>query len=65
MSGVKVGQIWADNDPRVPVRELEVIGIDCRFAYVRNTETGKPSRIALNRFKPTKTGYRLIQEVEG
>lgn len=66
MAKVKIGQIWADNDPRSLPRQLEVVDVQTPFnvAYVKNTATGKRTRISLDRFVPTKTGYRLVKDVE-
>lgn len=68
---VEVGQVWDDNDPRSIGRQVEVISIDETHATVGViTERGggaRPSaprltRIRLNRFRPTRTGYRLTTE---
>lgn len=71
---VQVGQVWADNDPRVAGRTIKVEAIDgnkavCRvlatpFDYPQG-RTGHTTKIALRRFKPTTTGYRLIREADG
>jgi hypothetical protein len=67
-----VGQIWQDNDPRSDHRYLRIIDIDASRATVRqiayNTAEDiavdlpdmRPSRIRLDRFRPTSTGYRYI-----
>jgi hypothetical protein len=63
--GVKVGQIWKDNDSRFSEneqRELEVLSIDDVYAICKNIKSGKTSKIKLNRFKANSTGYRLIKE---
>lgn len=66
----KVGQVWADNDWRSKGREVLIVAIDETHATVevtaaqplsgRPTTIGRQTRIRLNRFKPTSTGYRLI-----
>jgi hypothetical protein len=72
---VEPGQIWADNDWRADGREVRVISTDATHAdvevvAVRNasgdrSEPGRPSRICLDRFRPTSTGYRLVQYADG
>ena len=64
--GVKIGQLWRDNDPRHPA--VRTLRID-RFWVVRNgivraectvLETGRIVNIAVKRFKPTSNGYRQV-----
>ena len=71
---VRVGQIWADNDPRCrgrrTVRVAEVGETAAVVEAVTDWDGNKstaPRRtsIRLNRFRPTSTGYRLIQDVPG
>jgi hypothetical protein len=67
---VRVGQIWVDNDPRCKkTRSLRVDSLlqenvrDPEFvpyAICTVLETGRPVKILLSRFKPTRSGYRLI-----
>lgn len=68
-----VGQIWADNDPRVPDRFLEIVSVDDTHATMRQvarTPQGasailpgvRSTRIRLDRFRPTSTGYQYIGE---
>ncbi|MFH8813063.1 hypothetical protein ACH4GZ_38690 [Streptomyces hygroscopicus] len=69
-----VGQIWQDNDPRTPDRYLRIVDIDASRATARpityNPVTriaadlpgGRPTRIRLDRFRPTSTGYRYIDQ---
>ncbi|GAA1977228.1 hypothetical protein [Kitasatospora viridis] len=75
MTTVKPGQIWADNDKRFPGRHLRVEEIDATHATVRPvtlTPQGavapfagrRPTRIRLDRFVPTSTGYRLVRGVD-
>jgi len=68
---VRPGQIWADNDNRVEGRHLlvvevvrEVDGDPVRnpYAVVRNVTGTRETRIRLDRFRPTNTGYRLMSE---
>jgi len=70
-----VGQIWADNDPRTPNRFLEIVAVSEIHATVRQvarTPQGltailpgvRQTRIRLNRFRPTSTGYRYIGEAK-
>lgn len=66
----KVGQIWADRDPRVTAKRwLKIERTDERYAYcIRSWNKGaswtaRPLvRIALSRFRPTATGYDLLSE---
>lgn len=62
--GVKVGDIWEDCDKRIAKRKLTVtlVDLDKARARVEAAPTGRLSYIALNRFKPTSTGYRRIKE---
>ncbi|WP_137726494.1 hypothetical protein [Prescottella subtropica] len=68
------GQVWADNDPRVHGRTIAVDAIDgdkaiCTVlvpAYDNpNGRSGHAVKIAVRRFKPTSTGYRLIRDEHG
>lgn len=60
--GVKVGQVWEDNDKR-DSRTGRVVSIDDTHARV---DWGvNVTRVKLTRFKPTSTGYLLIQDVKG
>lgn len=75
---VRVGQVWADNDRRAEKvgREVKVVVLHramhpgCpEFAMVvTRFGTGpwgtRQTRIRLNRFRPTSTGYRLVTDVE-
>lgn len=85
MPEVRVGQVWADNDPRCAGRTLRVDTVDDHKVLCtvltnddhtqelvdnpskhpwmnRNDRRGRTTRISLARFKPTSTGYRLIEE---
>ncbi|MEU5093765.1 hypothetical protein [Streptomyces sp. NPDC020996] len=64
---VRVGQVWADNDKRSEGRTVRVDEIDARYAYCTvltaatpDGRTGQRARIALERMRPTSTGYRLL-----
>ncbi|MFF9002645.1 hypothetical protein ACF1GW_35520 [Streptomyces achromogenes] len=65
------GQIWQDNDPRTDNRLILIERTDATHATVRQvalTPAGEPvplpgvrrTRIRLDRFRPTSTGYRYI-----
>ena len=84
---VRVGQVWADQDPRAYGRTLRVdeinggsavctiltnsddtqalidAGGDLDTGYTPNDRCGKQTRIKLNRFRPTSTGYLLVKDV--
>ena len=59
---VKVGQVWRDNDKRAN-RTCEVREIDGNYATVYCRESKKFTDVRLDRFRPTATGYRLIEDV--
>jgi hypothetical protein len=74
---VRPGQIWADNDKRSYGRKVRVVEIDATHATVelvdqrgrpaantpvQRAETGRQTRIRLDRFRPTSTGYRLHED---
>jgi len=60
---VRVGQVWADNDSRGFNRKIRVVEIGETHAVVEACDYGKKrTRIRLDRFKPTSTGYRLVKE---
>lgn len=61
--GIKVGQIWQDNDKRMNGRQIKVISIEGAYAFCRHPQgIGRPVRIRLDRFRPTSTGFVLISE---
>lgn len=71
MTTVKVGQVWQDNDPRCQqrefVRRLRIIEVGpthalCETLSGLKCRRKKPSRIRLDRFRPTSTGYKLVSE---
>lgn len=53
-----VGQIWADNDKRGYGRQARITAVDSTHATVHDGK--RQSRIRLDRFRPTSTGYRYI-----
>lgn len=58
---VKPGQVWKDNDWRMTYdRRVTIDRVDATYAY--GTCSGRKTRILLSRFKPTSTGYVLVQE---
>lgn len=71
---IRVGQTWADNDPRCEGRRtVKVVAIE--MGYVRRavcevlTDSSgvaparpREVRIKVDRLHPTSTGYRLIEE---
>lgn len=65
---VRVGQLWADNDKRnVFVRYLLVSSIVdgqavCESWYEHKRGFSRTARVALNRMRPTSTGYRLVAQ---
>lgn len=71
---VRVGQVWADNDKRSEGRRLRVDEVSSTHATVTPVDVhGQPTpsvlrarrtRIRLDRFKPTATGYRLVEEAD-
>lgn len=61
---VKVGQIWGDCDWRSKGRLVQVMQVDGDRVVVRNTATGHQTLVALKRFRPTSTGYRLMEDVK-
>jgi hypothetical protein len=71
---VKPGQIWADNDKRSAGRQVRVVEVGNTYATVEayippaaqhlHSKPPRRSRILLTRFRPTSTGYRLVQDAE-
>lgn len=60
---VKVGQVWADNDWRSKGRMVRVLAVDETHATVQDRlGMGRKTRIRLDRFRPTSTGYRLERD---
>jgi hypothetical protein len=58
---VRPGQRWADCDKRAKGRTLTIVKVSVRFAWCIDSR-GRETRIMLTRFRPTSTGYRLVQE---
>lgn len=77
MTTPKVGQVWADNDKRSTGRTVRIVAVGRTHATVelvgqrgrpargheakQKAEPGRRTRIRLDRFEPTSTGYRLIE----
>ena len=59
---VKVGQVWRDNDKRAN-RNCEIREVNDKYARVYCRETQKLTKVRLDRFKPTASGYKLVQDV--
>ncbi|MBD0743522.1 hypothetical protein [Streptomyces sp. CBMA152] len=67
-----VGQVWQDNDPRSLGRRVRIVEVDATHALVElavprgtghlHAKPGRRTRIRLNRFRPTSTGYRYVGE---
>lgn len=65
-----VGQIWQDNDPRGHGRQIRIVEITGTHALVElhvprgvghlRAKPGRRTRIRLDRFRPTSTGYRYV-----
>ena len=64
-----VGQVWQDNDPRGYGRKVRIVEIGDTHAVVElhsprqpvsNAKPGRRTRIRLDRFRPTSTGYRYV-----
>lgn len=65
--GVKVGQVWRSMDYREPYSFKKVVSVDddLKASMLACSPNGsrtysQKSRILLRRFKPTSTGYELI-----
>lgn len=66
-----VGQIWQDNDPRGHGRRIRIVSVTGTHALVESlsprrtrhlhAKPGRRTRIRLDRFKPTSTGYQYIR----
>ena len=64
-----IGQIWEDNDPRGYGRKVRIVEIGDTHAVVElhqprppvsSAKPGRRTRIRLDRFRPTSTGYRYV-----
>jgi hypothetical protein len=60
---VEPGQVWADNDPRGYGRQVTIQSLDATHATA--TDGKRTTRIRLDRFRPTSTGYRLVRNSDG
>lgn len=68
-----IGQIWQDNDPRSYGRKVRIVEIADTHAVVElhqprgaghhGAKPGRRTRIRLDRFRPTGTGYRYVGDV--
>lgn len=64
--------MWTDNDKRSHGRKVKVVAVDDTHATVElyiprgagrlHAKPGRRTRIRLDRFRPTSTGYRLVSE---
>lgn len=71
---VRPGQTWVDNDPRTKRehgvdRYVRVTALDGDFAvceawYDRAGAHSRTVRIRIDRFKPTRTGYRFVSNAD-
>ncbi len=75
---VRPGQVWADNDPRAKGRLVRITSVHAADEthsepYVRVTvervsrnvakkEAGEQRTIKRRRFRPTRNGYRLVED---
>lgn len=71
---IRVGQVWADNDPRCEGRTVKIVAIEmgyerravCEVLTLAGGKTASQQRdvrIKVDRLHPTSTGYRLVPEV--
>lgn len=64
---VRVGDVWRDNDVRNSyedhVRTIKIARVEGRYAYGVCEQSGRPTRIRLDRFDPSSsTGYTKVKE---
>jgi hypothetical protein len=64
---VRVGQIWLDCDKRMQNRKLQVDRIEGDHAVCRHWSefggaSGRETRIRIDRFKKTSTGFLLFKD---
>ena len=62
---VKVGQVWEDCDRRFAKRRVKVVTLTRTHAVVVRiapTRSDTRTKIRLDRFRPTSTGYRLVPD---
>ena len=64
MTVLKVGQIWAETDPRSADRRFRIERVGSSHVEVRNLVTGRRTSISRYRLRPTsgKRGYRLLEQ---
>jgi hypothetical protein len=69
--GVKVGEVWVENDLRPPLRKIRIVGFlpsmglnHNGFGYVEieNLATGKRSMARLDRFNGRQRGYSRVEK---
>jgi hypothetical protein len=71
---VRAGQLWQDNDPRIAEmkrgkRLVRVTVVGDTHAQVETWYDGdigvnsRTGRVRLDRFRPSSTGYKLIEDV--
>jgi len=66
---VQVGDIWRDNDVRNSyedhVRTIKITRVEGQYAYGVCEQSGRPTRIRLDRFDPkSSTGYTRVFKEE-
>ena len=77
---VRPGQVWADYDSRSPQRRIRIVETSNGYAVVelvgergrpargheaeQVAEPGRQTRVRLGRFRPTSTGYVLVEDVD-
>jgi hypothetical protein len=67
---VRPGQLWVDNDPRskrtryLRVSEIEGERARCEAWYDEASSLARTVRIKLSRFRPTRSGYRLVEDAK-
>jgi hypothetical protein len=67
-----VGQIWQHNDERSYGRRIRIAEIDGTHALVEPVigrdhallQSGRRTRIRLDRFRPTRNGYQYVAEAD-
>lgn len=69
-----VGQVWKDNDKRVPYRHLLVTAVDATHVTAVEVTynakqgrvlglSGRTTRLRINRLRPTSTGYVYVTTI--
>lgn len=64
---VRIGQIWMDCDKRMQNRKVQVTRIEGDYAFCRHWAqiggaSGRETRIRLDRFKKSSTGWLLVHD---